>query len=121
MTFHIAVNDHGIVDVAFIGPQTEQTVNDALTALQPYLDELRFRNQPILILIDNGRMNRATIAANQRVLKAIKELPYRKMAGINANPIIRLIVNAIIATAGVGQRVKLFESRLAAEDWLLKT
>jgi len=32
--------------------------------------------------------------------KAIKELLFDKMAGINANPVVRLIVNAISTTAG---------------------
>lgn len=72
------------------------------------------------LLADNQRITRTTIGANQRVLRAFREIPFQKAAGINANPLVRFIIGAIIGAAGVGRRVKLFESRERAEAWLLK-
>lgn len=119
-TFRISRRHPEIIDIAFIGPQTAETVEQALVALQATMDEVSRQGKVVNVLVDNALMGHTTIAANQRVMRAVKEIPFHKMAGINANPIIRLVVSAIIGTAGASRRVKLCRNRREAERWLLQ-
>jgi len=118
--YHISINNHGVIEIAFFGVQTVETMDNALDALTPVMQEIRRQGRPVNLLADNAGVSRTTTAANQRVLQAYKTMQFHKAAGINANPVLRFVLNTIIRTAGLSSRVKLFHDRAAAENWLLE-
>lgn len=118
--YRISLSPKNVIEVAFIGDQTVETVDASIRAILPYQDELIRRGKPVLFVIDYGKIGHTTIAANQRAVKAMKELTFRKMAGINAKPVIRFITNTIASVTGDSNRARHFKTREEAEQWLLK-
>jgi hypothetical protein len=119
--YEMHLNDRGLIELAYIGPQTVETVEASLDAAKAMIRERIQAGKPANFIIDYGRIGKTTVEANRRAMRGMKELQFHRMAGINAKPVIRFITNTIASFTGDSKRAKHFKNPEEAERWLLES
>lgn len=119
--FKIFLNSKNIAEVRFIGDQTEATVDQAIKSIVAFANRLVTPHRKPVFLIDYAEMGKSTMASRQRAIRGMKEIPFQKMAGINAGAVIKFFTNAIAGITGNSDRARHFSTRAEAERWLLET
>lgn len=112
------INDGHIIEVILEGDQTAATIADSVHQAKRCARQLQKEGKPINMLFNFGGIGKTSIAARQRSVKAMGEIPYHKMAGINASPLIAFISNTVAAVTGNTYRTRHFKRRAEAEQWL---
>lgn len=112
------VNDQNIIEVILDGDQTAETIAESVHLAKGCADILRRQGRPIDMLFDFGTVGKTSIAARKRSVVAMGEIPYHKMAGINASPLVAFITNTVAAVTGNSNRSRHFKDRASALRWL---
>lgn len=112
------IDANDFIEVVLEGDQTAETIADSVRQAKVCAKKLSLAKKPINMLFDFGAIGKTTLDARRRSVKAMGEIPYHKMAGINASPLIAFISNSVALVTGNAYRTRHFKDRAQAERWL---
>lgn len=122
MENRVFLGEKGFIEVHVVGDQTEESVQEMGDEIISLLDALRAQHKQVLILDDITAMKDVTKEGRQRVVSLAKTLDYDKAAMLGTNnTLLRLGTNLMLRATGRGAKVKYFDKRKDAINWLLQT
>src|SRR6266576_3783118 len=86
----------GYVLVTIIGKQDYMTMDALAKRCQSLAAEIKAQGKPLLGLVDFTQDPGYTTGTNKRVLKALEEIPYDRMALFGKNKLLSEVTKAVI-------------------------
>jgi|GEM_PF-6338624 len=114
----VFINTDGFEEMVFEGVMTAQGVIDIIQASFEFDKKLSEKSDYIDTIIDLSGATEMTDDAMTASFQGLKATHYDKIAMYGANEQVTGKVSMAIAQAGVGDKVKLFDTRDAATTWL---
>ena len=119
MENRIFLNEEGLIEVHVVGDQTQESVQEMGDIIKELLAKLTKQGKPRLVLDDLKAMGDVTADGRQRVVDLAKTLDYDKIAMVgNGNKLLRLGTNLMLQATGRGAKLKYFDERDKAVEWL---
>lgn len=120
MNNNVRLNTDDIIEITVVGNQNFATVSSMAIQAKRMLEELGKAGKPQLLLDDITKVGTTDIAARKAVAEYAKTLPYKKVAMLgDGTTVMRVATNLLLRAVGQGRRVKYFEDRQKAIEWLL--
>lgn len=116
------VNPAGLIEQEFVGSQTPQEILAAIKEIGSQARKLEKSGKPVLILVDLSRVTNIDLSKNTRGarmagLRAMRSVKFVR-AAICGSPTIQVLVSTLSLVAGVHAKVKVFNNRADALEWL---
>lgn len=108
----------GIIYNLYLGDQTGQTVKNTGDDVNLLLKRLKRQGKKILILADISQIGNISLPARQVGLGLIQELEYDKLAIYGADFMTGSIVKVIVSVSGRSYKIRSFDSKPEAVEWL---
>lgn len=107
----------GIIEIKETGHQTRASVQQYQDQVDQMVSQLRQSQKKALILVDLGGVTGHDSDVRDVGREMLKS-DFDALALFGENTTVRMIANWLIKTAGQDQRVRFFDSRKDALDWL---
>lgn len=121
MIDEVFLNQDECIEIAFVGDQTTDELMYTIAKTREIIDELKTHGKPALILVDVTKAGKSSPGARQKVVSAVKEVPYDRIAAYGANTFHKTVGNLIIHAVGKQAVIKHFTERTEAVKWLKET
>jgi hypothetical protein len=118
MPNRIFVNEAGFIEEVYEGDQPDDILGKALDQVAVLAKQTKSVKKPVMVMVDVTKMGKLTTASRKRTVKALKEIPFDKVAVYGYHTFTKALITLIIHAAGKDRDVKLFDTRTAAEAWL---
>jgi hypothetical protein len=118
MKNEVFVNSDGIIEIKVVGDQTVSSVEDMGKAIEACIEELQTASKPVLLLDDLLEMGTVPPEARKIVVELGKKLNYEKLAFVGRSDLLRFGSNLILQAIGKGSKLKYFDDREEAIEWL---
>ena len=115
----VFINDDGLIEIIVNGDQTAASVQAMGDEAMALARKLKKDGKPALLLDNLLIMGKVPPEARRLVAELIKSSDYDRLAMLGHGTALRLGANLILQATGKGNRVKDFEDRKKATDWLL--
>lgn len=114
-------NTHGFIEIAVVGLQSAASVKQMGDEIIALAQELRAQGQPVFLLDDLRQMHpRQPIEVGRAVGTQVRRINFDRAALLGTNSLLlKYGTNFIIKATGKTETTKYFQSRRAAEAWLL--
>lgn len=119
MTDKVFITQQNIIEIIVEGDQTVESVRQLGNAASLLGDQMRDAGRPVIILDNLSQIGKVPPEARQLVVDFIKHVEYDRLAMVGSNPLVRFGANLMFQASGKRNRLKFFESRHAAVEWLL--
>lgn len=115
----VVLDQHGIIVINVVGDQTSDTVRQMGTQIAKLIDSRRKQNSPVLILDDLSQMGQTDTAARKQVAELARRLNFDRAAMLgNGSPMMRYGTTFMIRAFGQVDKVRYFDDRAKALEWL---
>jgi hypothetical protein len=112
----ITVNKDGFIEVKVVGDQTGESVAAMGEEVKRHLAQ---KGQRPIILDDITKLGKTDIPARQTVNHLAKTLPFERVAMYgDGSTLMRVGTNLLLKAIGMGDKIRYFENRQEAIDWL---
>lgn len=119
MSNTVTTDENNIVVIQVIGDQTLASVELMGRETSVALTQLRAKRKPCLVLDDLTQMAAVDEGGRKKVVELGKRLDYDRLAMLGKpNALLRLGANLMFRAIGRGDKMRYFEDRQAAVDWL---
>lgn len=108
----------GIIEQLCGEEQTYQSMHQMLKETNQFADQLHKGKKPVLVLTDFSRVKKADYGAKKASFEGLAKPKHDRVAIFGATPFMRLMGEAIIKTAGAGDKIRNFETKEKALNWL---
>ena len=116
----VTLEPEGYVRIEFVGNPTYRTVDAMCQQTLKHVDELKAAQKPLLGLVDLTRQTGFNTGSNKASVEALIKIEYDRVALVSDKALFGDLANAIIRAVGKGDRSKVFDTRKAALEWLLR-
>ncbi len=122
MSNHVSIDPKGIICPTLEGDQDGTSISQLITKTTAIAHEFQAQNpeQPLRFLVTMRNIGSHTLPARQVGAKALRTMPYYKVAIVGAHRFIRHTVALIIMAAGKNGKVKQFHDEASAIAWLME-
>lgn len=79
----------------------------------------RSKGKPVLLVVDATGVERTDGATRSAALRNLEDMHYDRISIIGATVYIKTLARLMLRASGQSDRIKIFDSQLAAEKWLL--
>ena len=112
----------GYIRQTYIGDQDVMTISQTIKQTMVIVRQWQVDRpgDPLNFLIDMSKIGSQNLSARRAGSKALKSLPYNKIAIFGLNSFMTHVANLVITSAGKHARVKQFSNEAAAAAWLKK-
>lgn len=112
------MNPSGFIEQHYIGRQTADSVTASANTLKKLVKTLRAQSQPALILLDISRLKIVfDKKAHAAAIKGLRAVKYDR--GAIYGPVsAQVLLNTLSMVAGVQHKVRAFNGRADAVQWL---
>lgn len=108
----------GIIYQEFAPHQTRESVMRGVELITKAANLLRMQNKHILILGDLSGVLSSTYEARREGAKLLRKIEADKAAYFGANTFFKYLVKFIIKASGLDNKVKYFDTKESALNWL---
>jgi hypothetical protein len=116
MANSVTVHKDGFIEVKVVGDQTGETVAVMGDEVKRHL---AMKGQPPLILDDITKLGQTDIPARQMVNQLAKTLPFERVAMYgDGSTLMRVGTNLLLKAIGMGGKIRYFDNRREAVEWL---
>lgn len=122
MANQVTLDPAGYIRQTYTGDQDVTTISDTIKKTMDIIRRWQAQQPgaPLNFLIDMSNIGSQDLSARRAGSKALKSLPYNKIALFGLNTFLRHVANLVIISAGKQDKVKHFDSEAAALAWLKK-
>jgi hypothetical protein len=119
---NVFLNDKQLIEVAYEQEIKPEHLKQAGEMIKAQHEKLASENRPTLILIDVSQSGDVSYETRLEGFKSLNEVTSfaDKIAVFGSNRVLKYIINFIIKAAGKTERVRVFETKPEAENWLLE-
>lgn len=110
--------EDGLIHHDYEGDQTAATVHAATLATDKVVERLQAKQQPVLILSDFTNIGDQTQGARDEMRDALGTRYFDRIAAFGVPPRLQVVGRLLLTLSGKGDRVKIFDTKEQAEDWL---
>lgn len=118
MTNRVFLSSNHIIEIDYRGLQSAETIEPLLDASLRLTQQMRALGLPIKVLVDLQYADRGSVEGRRMVAQAFRTFKYDKIALYGGPSFIRKSIDLIVRATHRGDKVKVFETRLEAEQWL---
>ncbi len=120
MPNQVFLDPNGIIHHVYNGDQNGTTIKDMITETAAVIARLQAKdtNVPLNFLVNIDGIGRQSLSARQAGARALKALPYHKIALYGGNHYLRQVTNLVILAARKQKNVKHFKIESEALAWL---
>lgn len=109
-----------IIEIKVVGDQNLSSVTDMSKKIAELLEAQRKAGKPLLVLDDITAIGNTDIPARKKVSEMAKTLPFHKAVMLgDGSVLMRVGTNLLLKGIGMGGKVRYFEDREKAKEWLL--
>lgn len=107
-----------IVHNVFEGDQTERSVYTVVYENRKFAEELRKQGKKVLMMSDLTNLGASTAGSRKASTDALQKMDYDKVALFGANKFMKHLANLIVFGSGMSHKVRYFDTKEQAEEWL---
>lgn len=115
----VFITEEVIVEILVVGDQTVGSVRALGDEAFRLANQLKSAGRPALILDNLIAIGTVPPDARNLVVDFIKSKDYDRLAMIGSHPLLRFGANLMFQASGNSKRLKFFDNRQAAVEWLL--
>ncbi|MFZ5554148.1 MAG: hypothetical protein ACOZCO_13610 [Bacteroidota bacterium] len=120
MANRIFIGEDGFIHHIYEGDQTFENVQKDVDTINALLAQMRKQNLPAKVLGNFSKIGKADSGARKAAGEAIKYGDFDKLALYGKNIFHTVAANLIITATGQRKRVRVFQTKEKAVEWLKK-
>lgn len=113
------LGEDGLIHNVYVGDQTLAKFEKTIKELQQLGDKLRTEDKRVLVLTDITKLGRVPTNVRQRGLELIRNMRYDKVAIFGGEGVSMQIAKLLVKVSMMDYKIKIFENKKDALDWLL--
>lgn len=118
MTNRATVIENDCIEIVFDGDQTEKTVKDLLKMSDRIITKMAKPRSKLNFLINLLTIGQTTSKARLAAARALQERPFNRMGVFGTTVYMKYLATLVIAASRKQDRVRYFDDRVAAMDWI---
>lgn len=118
MANKVYLNQDNLIEIEVIGDQTVDSVEAMGREADMLITQQKRAGKPCLVLDNLLQMGKVGVEARKEVVELSKRIDYDKLAMLGRGGIMRIGTNLMLRASGRSYKVRYFDSRQKAIDWL---
>jgi hypothetical protein len=114
----VFLNDENIIEIEVVGDQNVASVELMGREVDTLVTQLKAVGKPCVVLDNLLQIGKVDAAARKLVVELSKRLDYDRLAMLGKGGIMRLGTNLMLRASGRGYKIRYFDDRQQAVEWL---
>lgn len=114
----VQINHDNLIEIIFVGDQTQETVMAVSRAGKMLADRLRRQGNPVLVLVNLEGVGGSDVNARRAIANTLKEFNYDRIAAYGASKFVEKATGLVVRAIHKEDKIKVFSLRQDAVTWL---
>lgn len=114
----VFLNQDGLIEIQVVGDQNAASIELMGRELDVLITRLKALDKPALVLDDLLQIGKVDAKGRKQVVDLGKNLNFDKLAMVGKGGLLRLGANLLLSAIGRGDKMRFFNDRAPAVEWL---
>ena len=110
--------ESGLIRQRLVGDQTTETVAELTRQTETLVEQLRAKQEPVLILSDYTEVGDTTQGSREELKRVLGTRYFDRIAVFGVPAALRIVGELMLSIIGKRDQVQIFSTREDAQDWL---